>query len=325
MSAGPDSRRGLPESKPRSSRRRPSLFERVANSSKRVVDPAVAAFRDPARLAVGSFRRALRIDGRARVGLGILVGLALFAAVGAFTSPVIGHMTDALRAPSTTHPFGTDGLGRDLLTSLMQGSLPTLGNAILGTLGASLLGVALGALGGFLRGGVDIVVHRSIEALTAIPLLLLVLIIEAAIPWPGGGSLTVVIILTRWAEIAQVVRVDVLRVMQLDHVTAARAIGASPARVLARHVLPNVLASAAVLTAFGVGTVVVLETAVAVVGVGFVHPLAWGALLGQARSHPEAWWLVLFPGIFVVLTLSATVLLGEAMRDALDPRLHHVR
>jgi peptide/nickel transport system permease protein len=172
---------------------------------------------------------------------------------------------------------------------------------------------------------VDLVVHRAIEALTAIPLLLLVILIQALIPWPGGGSLMIVIVLTRWAAIAQIVRSDVLRVVQLDHVVAARALGAGPGRILARHVLPSVLASGMVLAAFGVGTVVLLETAVAAVGVGTVHPLAWGALLAQARRHPESWWLVAFPSIFLILTLSATVLLGEAMRDALDPRMRHVR
>jgi peptide/nickel transport system permease protein len=305
--------------------KRPSLFDRVVTSSRRLVDPALAAFSDPARLAFGSWQQAFRRDGRARVGTALVVVLVILAIGGALTPPIVGHVADAMKPPSAAHPFGTDGLGRDLLLAILQGSSPTLGGAALGALGAAALGTALGALGGYLRGTVDLVVHRAIEALTAIPLLLLVILIQALIPWPGGGSLMIVIVLTRWAAIAQIVRSDVLRVVQLDHVVAARALGAGPGRILARHVLPSVLASGMVLAAFGVGTVVLLETAVAAVGVGTVHPLAWGALLAQARRHPESWWLVAFPSIFLILTLSATVLLGEAMRDALDPRMRHVR
>ncbi len=295
---------------------RTSVLDLVAGR----LDPTVSAFRGPARLTYGSVREALRTDRRAQVGAGLFVLLLMMAAYGGLASPLVGRADDALRAPSFEHPFGTDALGRDLLAALLQGSFPTLSVAAAAGLGATALGYALGVLAGVARGAVDVVVLRLAETLTAIPSLLLVLIAQALIPAPNEWSLLVVVVLTRWAEVALVIRADVLRVVQLDHVTAARALGAGPGRLLARHVLPSVFASAAVLASFGVGAVMVIETAVAVVGVGYVHPLAWGALLGQARSHPGAWWLIGFPASLVALTLAATVLFGEAIRDTLDPR-----
>lgn len=314
--------------KSRRSNPRPSVVGWVVNSSERMrgrVDPAVAAFRDPMRLAYGSWRVALRSDLRARVGTALTVLLTTMAIYGGLAAPIIGRSTDALRKPSGAHWFGTDAMGRDVLLALVHGAYPTLGAALLATLGAAGLGIAVGSLGGFLRGTPDLVLQRTIEGITAVPLLLVVLIAQTVLPVPSATSLLVIVILTRWAEIAQVVRADVLRVLQLDHVTAARALGAGPGRLLARHVLPSVLASAVVLSAFAVGAVIMVETAIAVVGIGTVHPLAWGAILGQSRAHPEAWWLVLFPSGFVALTLGATVLLGEAMRDAFDPRLRFNR
>ncbi|MBI2388693.1 MAG: ABC transporter permease [Deltaproteobacteria bacterium] len=309
-------------------RSRRSLVDWITTSSKRMrgrVDPAVAAFRDPARLALGSWRVALRSDRRAQAGTALIVVLTAMAIYAGIAAPVVGDPTARLLPPSSGHPFGTDAVGRDLLVALVHGSFPTLAPAVTAAIGSAAVGFALGALAGFLRGFTDVLVQRLAEALTAVPLLLVVLVAQALIPAPSAASLLIVVVLTRWAEVAQVVRADVLRVMQLDYVLAARALGAGPGRLLARHVLPSVLASAVVLGSFGVGAVVVVETAIAVVGVGFVHPLAWGALLGQARAHPGAWWLVIFPAAFVALALGATVLLGEAMRDTFDPRLRWTR
>ncbi|MGZ3416966.1 MAG: hypothetical protein ACXVEE_03825, partial [Polyangiales bacterium] len=133
MSSG----RGAP-SGPKS--KRPSLFDRVVTSSRRLVDPAVAAFSDPARLAFGSWQQAFRRDARARVGTALVVALVILAIGGALTPPIVGRIDEAMRAPSATHPFGTDVLGRDLLLAILQGSAPTLGGAALGALGAAALG-----------------------------------------------------------------------------------------------------------------------------------------------------------------------------------------
>jgi len=305
-----------------------TTVQRLAERAVRVrasVDPTVAAFRDPARLAFRLFLDALRRDARARAATAVFLGLGAMTIVGALSPPVVGRLDEALRAPSAVHPCGTDAMGRDILMALIQGSIPTLGAGAAGTLGAGAVGVALGALAGFLRGTADTLVYRAIEALNAVPSLLLLLVIQALYPTPAGTSLLLAIVFTRWSEVALAVRADVLRVVQLDHVTAARALGASPARVLARHVMPLALSSGGAALSFGFAAVIGLEAAVAVVGVGFVHPLAWGAILGGARDNPQAWWLVAFPALLIALAIFASVLLGEAMRDALDPQLQRGR
>jgi len=303
---------------------RPSFSDRLKTGrdlARGTVAPAVAAFRDPARLTARLWLAALRSDRRARFSTAVLVGFVVVAVVGAFAPPLVGRVEETLAAPSPLHPFGTDVAGRDVLMVLVEGTMGTLLGGIGAALAAALVGVALGVLGGFARGAVDAFVHRLTEAVHAIPSLLFVLVLQAIVPSSGTSTVLLAVIATRWTEFARVVRSDVLRVLGADHVTAARALGASPSRILARHVLPSVISSALVLVAFSVGTVVLIQAAVAVVGVGRVDPLSWGALLAEARPNPRAWWLVFFPALMLGVVVAATSLLGEAMRDALDPRL----
>jgi ABC-type dipeptide/oligopeptide/nickel transport system permease subunit len=303
---------------------RPSAIQRITEAgefARGTVAPAVAAFRDPARLTARLWLHALRNDRRARAATAALAGLGIVALIGALSPPLVGRAEEVLRAPSAVHPFGTDVIGRDVLMALVQGAVPTLAGGLVAAMIAQAIGVAFGALAGFLRGPVDAALHRFIEALHAVPSLLLVLVLQAVAPTPGSMTILAAIVATRWVESARVVRADVLRMMGMDHVVAARALGASPSRILARHVLPGAISSALVLTAFSFGAVVVIETAVAALSIGTVDVLAWGSLFAQARGHLEAWWLVFFPGLFVAVTVGATILLGEAMRDALDPRL----
>jgi peptide/nickel transport system permease protein len=184
-----------------------------------------------------------------------------------------------------------------------------------------LIGVGLGAASGFLGGLVDAVVSRTVESLTAIPTLLLVLVVGALVPRPTTATLLWTIALTRWTELARLVRADVLVALGQDYVTAARALGASPGRILTRHVLPNTIAPALVAAAFGVASIVLMEAAVDFLRMGSPDAVAsWGESLGEARTHFGAWWLIVFPGAGLLTTLIALNLLGEAARDALDPK-----
>lgn len=230
---------------------------------------------------------------------------------------------EQLEPPLTRgHPAGTDVDGRDVFARMVHGTRTAL---VLG-LGASLILVAIGVLFGAiaaLAGGIlDSLLTRAVEALTAIPTLVLVLVVVATVPHPTTATLVWTIALTRWTELARLVRAEVLTSLGTDYVHAARALGVAPLRILWRHVLPNAIGPAIVAAAFGVASLVQLEAAVDFLHVGMPDTLAsWGEAMGEARGHAGAWWLVVFPGLALLATLVALNLVGDAARDALDPNV----
>jgi len=237
-----------------------------------------------------------------------------------------GGEQDALLPPlSAGHPLGTDEQGRDVLARVVHGARTALVHGLSASIVLVLIGVGLGALAGFTGGRVDALVTRAVEALTAIPTLVLVLVVVASVPHATTATLLWTIALTRWTELARLVRAEVLMSLGTDYVTAARALGASPPRVLWRHVMPNAIGPAIVASAFGVASVVLLEAAVDFLHVGVPDTMAsWGEAMGEARLHPGAWWLVVFPGATLLAALVALNLVGDAARDAMDPRLRGV-
>jgi len=242
------------------------------------------------------------------------------------SGPLQGDAARALLPPlSKGHPFGTDALGRDVFSRTVHGARTAFGLGLGASAILVLIGVALGALAGFVGGAVDTLLTRTIESFTAIPTLIVVLIVSAMVPHPTTATLLWTIALTRWTDLARMVRAEVLLALGSDYVTAARALGASPSRVLRRHVLPNAIGPAIVAAAFGIASVVLIEAAVDFLHVGPADATAsWGEALGQARGHPAAWWLVAFPGSALLTMLIALNLVGEAARDALDPKLRGV-
>jgi peptide/nickel transport system permease protein len=165
-------------------------------------------------------------------------------------------------------------------------------------------------------------VSRSVDALSAFPTLILVLVVQAVVAHPTMGTLLTTLALTRWTEVARLVRAEVILVASQDYVLAARALGASPWRILRRHVFPNARAPILVAATFGIASVVLVDAALDFLHVGLPAPVAsWGEMLGETRDHVSAWWLLAFPGLLLFVTVVSLNLLGEALRDALDPRL----
>jgi peptide/nickel transport system permease protein len=237
--------------------------------------------------------------------------------------PMHADATSALLPPLVQgHPFGTDALGRDVFARVVHGARTTLGLGLGASVVIVALGVTLGALAGFVGGTIDTLVTRTVESFTAIPTLVLVIIVGATVPHATTATMLWTIALTRWTDLARLVRAEVLLALRTDYVTAARALGATPWRVLRRHILPNAVGPAIVAAAFGVASVVLTEAAVDFLHVGPMDTTAsWGESLGEARGHADAWWMVVFPGASLLAMLIALNLVGEAARDALDPRL----
>jgi peptide/nickel transport system permease protein len=267
----------------------------------------------------------MRLEAHAAAHQGTPSGDWLLPPLVAF-GPLRADAASALLPPLTQgHPMGTDVLGRDVFARTVHGARTALGLGFGAAAILVVIGVALGALAGFAGGAVDTIVTRIIESFIAIPTLVLVLIVGALLPHPTTGSLLWTIALTRWTDLARLVRAEVLLSLGTDYVMAARALGASPSRVLRRHVLPNAIGPAIVAAAFGIASVVLVEAAV-----DFLHAgppdltASWGESLGEARGHAGAWWLIAFPGSALLALLIALNLVGEAARDALDPKLRGV-
>ncbi len=224
-------------------------------------------------------------------------------------------------APDSNHWLGTDDRGRDVFARLVHGSMVSLVVGFGSVALHLLLGITLGLLAGYLRGGVDFAISRLIEVGLTFPAFFLILVIMALLDQGSIWTVVLVLGLTRWTDVARLVRAEALRLRELDFVTAARVCGAGPVRIMLRHVLPNAMGPVWVNAAFGVAGAVVAEAALSFLGFGTPAPTAsWGELLSQGFEFPDRWWLVLCPGILLFATVTSLNLVGEALRDASDPR-----
>ncbi len=230
----------------------------------------------------------------------------------------------ALAEPSAEHPMGTDELGRDVLARLVHGTRVSLAIGLIAVVLYVAIGVVLGLLAGFYGGRIDALISRCTEVMLSFPTLFLVLCVLGLMKVKTLVPVMVVIGLTRWTDVARLVRAEALRLRESEFVLASRALGASDARVLGRHVLPNALGPVMVSATFGIASVILLESALSFLGFGVPPPTAsWGELLTQAQryvTYPGAWWLTLYPGLALFLTVTAFNLMAEGLRDALDPR-----
>ncbi len=285
----------------------------------------------------GPRRRWLKSLLRSPVGLlgVILVGAAVLMAVGAPLiaplSPMEFNFRSRLLPPSWLGGeagffLGTDQLGRDLLSRLIFGARISLLVGVLGVLISLLIGVTLGLISGYVGGLVDSFISRVIDTFMAIPFILLALAVVGVVGTSGGNSLTILVVvlgLTGWVTFARVVRGEVLSVKNLEYVEAANALGQRDFLVIFRHVLPNVTASIIVLATLQIATVIIAESSLSFLGLGVQPPtVTWGIMLADGRDHlATSWWLSTFPGIAITLTTLGMILLGDWLRDVLDPRM----
>ncbi len=233
-----------------------------------------------------------------------------------FTPPVWAH------GGSTAYPLGTDQVGRDILSRIIHGARVSLIVGISAVLVSLTVGVTLGLLSGFVRGRVDAVIMTVVDVTLSFPQLLLALAFVAAL---GPSLLTIIVVLglTGWERYTRVVRAEVLALREKDFVEAARAIGASPARLLLGHLLPNTFSSIIVMSTLQVAQAILQEAALSFLGVGTgsAYP-TWGQMIALGRDFVSvAWWLPTFPGLAILLTVLSINLVGDRLRDALDPRV----
>ncbi len=224
-------------------------------------------------------------------------------------------------APDEAHWLGTDELGRDVAARLIHGARVSLFVAFFTMLIALAVGLLVGGASGYLGGFTDAVLSRVLEVMQTFPLVFFLIALMAVLRTQSLWPLVIALGLTRWTEVARLVRAEVLSLSTREFVLAARALGASPARIIGRHLLPNALGPVLVVTTFGVGSAILLETALSFLGIGVAPPTAsWGELLTEAHrtlQYPGAWWLAVFPGLAIAGTVLTVNGLGEALRRTL--------
>jgi len=231
------------------------------------------------------------------------------------------NLSEKYQPPGAGHLLGTDRLGRDVLSGIIHGTRYALTIGLV-SVGISLaVGVSLGALAGYFGGWVDILLSRFFELWSAIPALFLIITAAAFFP-PSLFYVMVIIGLTGWVGIARLTRAQFLQVRSYDYVAAAKALGYASRRIMFVHILPNAIAPVLIPAAFGVAGAILAESGLSFLGIGVpAEAITWGALLAGARSNAAAWWLVVVPGFAIFVTVTMYNLLGDGLRDALDPKM----
>jgi peptide/nickel transport system permease protein len=262
---------------------------------------------------------------------GFLAGAALvllFALVSVLAPALAPHDPGALASASTlappmpAHPLGTDALGRDLLSRVLWAGRVSLAVGLGVEVLAALIGCVVGLLAGYYGGVLDAVLMRATDVVMAFPSLVLAIGLIAVFERPGLDKVFIVLVALGWTTIARVTRGAVLSLKAREHVQAARALGAGDAAIMVRHLLPNALAPLLVAATIGVGSNMVAEAGLSFLGLGAQSPtLSWGAMLADGQTFlVSAWWVAVFPGLALLLAVLGVNLLGDGLRDLLDPR-----
>lgn len=294
-----------------------------------MTDSAVSSF--PAARPPGALRRFWPKSRPPLVPAAIALAFVFCGMFGPLIAPYSLDATDfaaVLRPPfwqeggSLAHLLGTDQLGRDILTRMLHGSQLSLVLAAISVAGAGTIGVALGVIAGYSRGFLSALILRVVDAFLALPFFLVAMAFVAAL---GVSTTNIIIVmaLTTWPAFTRIVRAEALRVRESDYVALAKVAGVPPWRVAVEHILPNVLNGVIVMATIDFGRVVLLESGLSFLGLGVQPPsVSWGLLLADGKQFITfAWWLTVMPGLALLLTVLSFNMLGDWLRDRLDPRL----
>ena len=252
----------------------------------------------------------------------LLITISLLAPFIAPYDPTAIDVRHTLSPPSKTHLLGTDELGRDLLSRIIWGSRVSLKVGFVAVGIAIVIGIVIGAIAGFYGGKVDAILMRFVDIMLAFPTFFLILAVIAILE-PNIFTIMAVIGITSWMDVARLVRAEFLSLKERDFVGAARAVGVSDTRLIFRHILPNALSPVFVAATFGVAGAILIESGLSFLGLGVQPPdPSWGNILTAGKDNIEiAWWLSVYPGVAILITVLSYNLVGEGLRDALDPRL----
>lgn len=258
-------------------------------------------------------------------GLILVAGMFVVSLAAPWLSPYDPNFIDLkqiLMPPSSLHWLGTDTLGRDVLSRIIYGAQVSLKVGFVAVGLATLIGLLVGALAGYYGGWVDQVLMRLVDLMLCFPAFFLILAVIAMLE-PSIWNIMVVIGLTSWMSVARLVRAEFLSLREREFVIAARALGAGDTRLIWRHMLPNALAPVMVSATLGVAGAILTESALSFLGLGVQPPTpSWGNILTMGKDNIEiAWWLSVFPGLAILVTVMSYNLLGEGIREAIDPRL----
>jgi len=290
----------------------------------------IARPRGPIVVGVSQWHLASRAFSRNRtavVGLIVIVGLYLIALVTPLIAPHDPNiqydlLTQRLVGASSVHPLGTDHFARDVLSRLLYGARISLTIGFVAVGISVTIGTLVGAIAGFLGGWADAIIMRFVDMVISFPRLILLITIIAIFE-PSIFLIVAVLGLTLWPGTARIVRGEVLSLREREFVQAAEGLGYGKRRIILRHLIPNALAPVIVAATLGIGNTIVLEAGLSFLGLGVQPPTAsWGTMVSDGRSHLlDAWWLSTFPGLAIVFTVLSFNLVGDGLRDALDPRL----
>lgn len=277
----------------------------------------------------GHFWRAVRQNPLTLFG-GAVVLLLFIVALAASILPIHDpYSIDAdavLQAPSLRHPFGTDELGRDVFSRAIYGARISLWVGFVSVGIAIVIGTSLGSVAGYYGGWVDALIMRFVDVMLCFPTFFLILAVIAFLE-PNIGTIMAIIGLTGWMGVCRLVRAEFLSLKERDFVQSARALGVGNRRIIMRHILPNSLTPVMVAAILGIAGAILTESALSFLGIGVQPPTpSWGNILTSGKDNIQiAWWLSLFPGLAILITVLSYNLLGEGLRDALDPRLRGSR